>query len=63
MRIHDATLIDDDFGHTEGQSVTVKIRLAAGLHPIRITTLVTDSKPPKIDLSAEGVTYAASRMP
>ncbi len=63
VRLHDAILIDDDFGHVDGQTVTTKIRLAAGLHPIRITTLVTDGKPPKISLSAEGVTYAASRIP
>ncbi|MCP5516325.1 MAG: sulfatase-like hydrolase/transferase [Verrucomicrobiales bacterium] len=36
LRLHEATLIDADFGHAAGSEVTGDIRLAAGLHPFRL---------------------------
>ena len=36
FRVHDATVIDDDFTHTNGE-VSASIRLKAGPHPIRLT--------------------------
>jgi hypothetical protein len=36
LRIHDATVIDDDFNHSSGE-VSGGIRLRAGLHPFRLT--------------------------
>lgn len=35
FRIHDATVIDDDFAHTNGE-IGADIRLKAGLHPFRL---------------------------
>ncbi len=35
FRLHDATVIDDDFTHTGGE-VSASIRLKAGLHPFRL---------------------------
>jgi hypothetical protein len=35
MWLHEAHLIDDDFNHN-GAEVSASIRLAAGLHPIRL---------------------------
>jgi hypothetical protein len=40
FRIHDATLIDDGFQHTNGE-LSASIRLKAGLHPIHLTYLHT----------------------
>jgi len=36
LRLHDATVIDDDFNHTGAES-SATIRLKAGLHPFRLT--------------------------
>ena len=36
FRLHDATVIDDDFTHTNGE-VSGSIRLQAGLHPFHLT--------------------------
>ncbi|HVV00885.1 MAG TPA: sulfatase-like hydrolase/transferase, partial [Verrucomicrobiae bacterium] len=36
FRVHDATVIDDDFNHTDGE-VSAVIRLKAGMHPFRLT--------------------------
>ncbi|WP_315853779.1 arylsulfatase [Roseiconus lacunae] len=38
-RIHDAALIDADFGFQSGTTYQTKIRLAKGNHPVTITTL------------------------
>ncbi|MDB6122210.1 MAG: sulfatase [Pedosphaera sp.] len=35
LRLHDATVIDDDFTHTNGE-VSAGIKLKAGLHPLRL---------------------------
>lgn len=36
LRIHDATVIDADYGYTEGKEVSGGIKLQAGLHPFRL---------------------------
>ncbi len=36
LRIHDATVIDADFGYTGGKEAGGSIRLEAGLHPFRL---------------------------
>lgn len=36
LRLHDATIIDADFGYKAGTVVTAKVRLQAGLHPITL---------------------------
>jgi hypothetical protein len=36
LRIHDATVIDEDFGYTGGREISRSIRLQAGLHPFRL---------------------------
>jgi hypothetical protein len=35
-RIHDATVIDADFGYSGGKEVSGSIRLQAGLHPFQL---------------------------
>ena len=36
LRLHEATVIDADFGHTDGSEVSGSIRLQAGRHPFRL---------------------------
>jgi hypothetical protein len=36
LRIHDATVIDADFGYVGGSERSSKIKLKAGLHPIKL---------------------------
>ncbi len=36
LRIHDATVVDADFGYTPGMEASGTIRLKAGLHPFRL---------------------------
>lgn len=43
LRIHDASVVDADFRYDSSQQRSGSIRLAKGLHPIRITCLADDS--------------------
>jgi hypothetical protein len=42
LRIHEATVIDADFGHVAGNARDGVIRLAAGLHPFHLTVRLDD---------------------
>lgn len=42
LRIHDAAVVDADFGHQPDKQQDGSIRLKAGLHPIRITCLANN---------------------
>jgi hypothetical protein len=57
LRIHDASVIDADFGYVGGTERTGSIKLKAGLHPFRIyCTTKTGSKPSlKFQWSGPGV--------
>jgi arylsulfatase A-like enzyme len=37
LRLHDATVIDDDFTHTDNVEVSGIIKLEQGIHPLRLT--------------------------
>jgi hypothetical protein len=50
LRLHDATVIDEDFGYTGGER-TGKILLKAGLHPFRLYYLPGAGGPPSLSLS------------
>lgn len=39
VRIHDAALIDADFGFEPGREYSAEIRLQAGMHPLQVTAL------------------------
>lgn len=36
LRIHEATVIDEDYGHTDGSEKSATIKLRAGRHPFRL---------------------------
>ena len=61
LRLHDAALIDSDFGYIGGTERQGTIRLKAGLHPFRLTYNIQagESAPPDIQWSGPGI----SRQP
>ena len=52
LRIHDATVIDEDFGYTGGAR-TAEIRLAAGLHAFRLYYLPGDTRSLELEWKSE----------
>jgi arylsulfatase A-like enzyme len=55
LRIHDATVIDEDFGYTGGTR-TAKLRLAAGPHALRLYYMPGQSASLNFQWAAEGET-------
>jgi arylsulfatase A-like enzyme len=48
LRVHEATVIDADYGHTGGTPASGDIRLKAGLHPFRLYYWRGDSGSPSL---------------
>ena len=63
LRIHDATLIDADFGYSAGQEVSGSIRLQAGLHPFRLYYTRRNKGVPSLDLLWSGLQQPKSSIP
>jgi len=61
MRLHDATVIDDDFGNKPDVAKIATVRLQAGLHPVTLTCL-PDSKA-KSALQWSGPGFAMQPVP
>jgi len=63
LRIHDATVIDADYGYVAASEKAGTIMLQAGLHPFRLYhTLKTGSKP-LLDLTWEGPRISKQQIP
>jgi hypothetical protein len=45
LKIHNCTLIDEDYGYKKGEEKSATILLKAGLHPIKINLLIKSDKP------------------
>lgn len=54
LRIHDATVIDADFGYSGSREVSGGVRLQAGLHPFRLYYARTNSGTPSLKFSWSG---------
>ena len=54
LRIHDATVIDADFGYIGGEEASGSIRLQAGLHPFRLYYARRTKGKPSLDLAWSG---------
>lgn len=52
-RIHDAQLIDADFGFKPGQDYSTEIRLAKGMHPVTVTTIADGDVKLELDFRAK----------
>jgi arylsulfatase A-like enzyme len=50
VRLHEAALLDADFGYAAGTELTQRMPLQAGLHPIRIACLITKNTAPALKL-------------
>lgn len=54
LRIHDANILDADFGYEGGREVSAKVKLEAGLHPFRLNYLKNAANTPSLDLQWSG---------
>ena len=54
LRIHDATVIDADYGYAGGKELSATIRLQAGLHPFRLYYARRDQGKPLLNLFWSG---------
>jgi hypothetical protein len=63
LRIHDATVIDADFGHAGGEERSGSIRLQAGLHPFRLHYVRGTKGAPSLKISWSGPGIAKEAIP
>ncbi|HVM47594.1 MAG TPA: sulfatase-like hydrolase/transferase [Candidatus Acidoferrum sp.] len=63
LRIHDATVIDADFGYTANQEAAGRIRLRAGLHPFRLYYARRSAGVPVLQLSWSGPQIPKAAIP
>ncbi len=63
FRIHDANIIDADYGYNQGSEVSAKVKLAAGLHPFRINYLKQSGNKPQLDLKWSGPSIEEQTIP
>lgn len=54
LRIHDAQIIDEDFGYVRGTEKKASVLLKTGLHPIRLYYLKSREGKPDIDIKWSG---------
>lgn len=63
LRLHDALVIDCDYGYRSGTTVTGSVHLAAGLHPVRLSCLRNTSGTSRLDLEWSGPGFAMGKIP
>lgn len=63
LKIHEASVIDEDFGYKAGTEKQAVMKLKAGYHPIKIYYLATASKAPKLDLKWSSGTVGKEVIP
>lgn len=63
LRLHEALVIDCDFGYRPGTAIKGSIRLAAGLHPIRLSCLRNASGSSQLDLEWSGPGFSMHKIP
>ncbi len=63
LRIHEATVIDADFGYPGGKEVSGGVRLQAGLHPFRLYYARRHKGAPSLKISWSGPGIAQEPIP
>ncbi len=63
LRLHEATIIDADFGYVSGTPRKATVKLRAGLHPFRLTTRHAAGVTPSLALTWAGPDFAAQAIP
>lgn len=57
MRIHDANIIDADFGYEGRREVSASVKLEAGLHPFSLSYLKKAANVPSLDVQWSGPSF------
>jgi arylsulfatase A-like enzyme len=63
FRLHEATVIDADFGYAAGTTRSATIKLAAGLHPFRLVARHAGAGAPSLALTWAGPGMPAQAIP
>ncbi len=63
LRVHDATVVDADFGYVGGTEVSGTIKLKAGLHPFRLYYARGTAGSPALSFSWSGPGFAKQLVP
>jgi arylsulfatase A-like enzyme len=63
LRIHDASVIDADFGYSGGAEVSASIRLKAGCHPIRLGYVRGSGGTPSLSLQWSSAAITRQTVP
>jgi hypothetical protein len=63
LRLHDASVIDADFGYTGGTEVSATVNLEAGLHPLRLSYARGTGSTPSLSLQWSSTTIAKQAIP
>jgi arylsulfatase A-like enzyme len=63
LRIHDATVIDADYGYVPGEEMSAQIKLKAGLHPFRLFYSRRTNGTPSLELSWSGPHFVKQPVP
>jgi hypothetical protein len=63
LRIHDATVIDDDYGYVGGTEAEGMIKLKAGLHPFRLLYARRETGSPALAFSWSGPGFGKQPIP
>jgi arylsulfatase A-like enzyme len=63
LRLHEATVIDADFGYIGGSARQGTIKLKAGLHPFRLTTRHASTAKPAVAITWSGPELATQAIP
>lgn len=63
FRLHEATVIDADYGYESGTPRTGTVQLEAGLHPFHLTYLKSNKEKPLLDLEWSGPGISNQVMP
>jgi len=63
LRIHDAILIDEDYGYTGGTELSSTIPLKAGMHPFRLYYARRSSGVPTLTLAWSGPSISKQTIP
>jgi hypothetical protein len=63
LRLHDASIIDADFGYTGGTEVSGSVNLKAGLHPLRLSYARGAGGTPSFSLQWSSTTISKQAIP
>ena len=63
LRLHEATVVDADFGHSDGSEVCGAIRLQAGRHPFRLYYHRGSAAAPALKLQWSNATFSKQEVP